>query len=470
MRLLSTPAMCAALALAATSLPAVAAAVGDTPATVTTGSAATTGSTATTGSGAVYRMTVGPAATTTANGTVYSARAGFVGGRYNGSLYRSGADVRGTTDDALYYPEWCVPAGWQKPVTNGTYDVTLKMREAYFSYPGQRVFSVDAEGRRVATDIDILKAVGKNAAYDRTFRVAVSDGRLDLRFPATRDGASISAIVVAPVATSTPAPAPPAKPMPSPSPTVAPAPLGVPGTWRVDMRDEFDGSALDTSVWTPHRGLAPYTYGHPYNASLDAYSFAPSRVSVRGGALRLAWDPTRSTVRNGDGSTTTYPYTAGVAHSGRGFTMTSGYVEARIKVPRQSGLWPAFWMLPTPVDSTWPPEIDIAEIIPDDTPDGLEKPHFNYHWKAAGGGHRQMGWRWFGDAGRSYTGEWHTYGLLREPGRLQVFVDGRPGPSFTDPAVTTDPMYVVLSSGVRKGHTPPAGEMLVDYVRAWKKG
>lgn len=239
--------------------------------------------------------------------------------------------------------------------------------------------------------------------------------------------------------------------------------------WRRVFTEEFDGTTLDSEVWTPHRGTEPWTYGHPYNAALDAYSFDPSRVSVRRGVLNLAWDPTPSTVQNNDGTSTTYPYTAGLVHSGKGFWFTEGFLEARIRFDERPGLWPAFWLLPTPVDQDWPPEIDIAEMIPDDTPDGLYHPHFNYHWKDASGGFHQSGWKWYGREGRSYAGGWHTYGLLREDNLLQVYVDGEPGPSFEDPAVTTQPMYVVLSTGVRKGYAPEAGVMQVDHVRAWQR-
>lgn len=422
-----------------------------------------------------YHMTVRPTALTV-GGTSYAARTGFTGGRYTES-YRAGSTINGTTDDAVYYPEWVFATGWQRAVSNGTYDVTLKMREAWATRAGQRVFSVDAEGKRVLTNVDIFNAVGRDTAYDRTFRVDVADGRLDLAFHNHANGSQISAIVVTPVSAS-PAPStPPVTPTPTPSTSApsttapgTPMPQGVSGQWKVAMQDEFNGTSLNTNVWTPHRGLEPWTYGHPYNASLDDYAFDPSRVSVRDGNLRLSWDRTPITVNNSSAPyTTTYPYTAGVAHTGKGFSFTHGFVEARIWIPETPGLWPAFWMLPSPVDKDWPPEIDIAEWVPDDTPDGLYKPHFNYHWKDSAGRNQQANWKWYGEAGKSSAGSWHTYGLLWEKGRLQVFLDGKPGPSYSGSEVTDNPMYVVLSSGVRKGATPANGTMLVDYLRVWQR-
>ena len=237
-------------------------------------------------------------------------------------------------------------------------------------------------------------------------------------------------------------------------------PAGVTGDWTILKEDTF--TTLDTAVWTTLRGAPGGLYGNPYNSDLDGYGFAADRATVTDGQLRLAWDPAPITV-----SGTTYPYTAGMAHTGNGaWTFTPPvYIEASIHVPDTPGLWPAFWMLPTPVDDHWPPEIDIAEWVQDDTPDGRIHPHFNYHWND--GTNQQAGWQWYGTRGRSEAGAFRTYGLLWQPGRIQAFLDRVPGPVVSGAHVTSAPMYLVLSTGVRKDATPAAGAMLVDWVRVW---
>lgn len=128
-----------------------------------------------------------------AAGLTWRPRTGFSGGHYWEG--RSG-NVKNTVDDELYRPElWGIRA-WNRKVPNGDYRITLKMRESAFDRPGQRVFSVHAEGTEVIKDLDILKEVGRDTAYDRTFTVSVVDGSLDLTFSAKVNHAQVSAIKV----------------------------------------------------------------------------------------------------------------------------------------------------------------------------------------------------------------------------------------------------------------------------------
>ena len=213
-----------ALAVPATTLTAVGVAVA-VPADVPTVGQSFVATTATT---SIYRMSAGATPVRDAAGKVYSAATGFVGGELNDTLYPAGSDIVRTTSDALYYPERWGMTAWRKKVPNGTYTVTLKMREAWWHDPGKRVFSVTAEGTRVITDLDIYKTVGKNKAYDRSFAVAVNDGELTLGFSAKADNPVVSAIVVERTAGTTPTPAPTPAPKPTPTPVPTPTPTPAP--------------------------------------------------------------------------------------------------------------------------------------------------------------------------------------------------------------------------------------------------
>jgi len=111
--------------------------------------------------------------------------------------------------------------------------------------------------------------------------------------------------------------------------------------YDVAWYDEFDGNALDTSLWT-----AANT-NQTTNNSLQDY--LPSRVLVSGGSLRILSQniPSRG-----------LPYRSGLVKSTT--VQKEGRWDIRAKLPTSTGMWPAIWLLS---DSPWPSggEIDIME-------------------------------------------------------------------------------------------------------------
>lgn len=222
--------------------------------------------------------------------------------------------------------------------------------------------------------------------------------------------------------------------------------------------DDFEGTQLNRSAWTPQRGLPPHTYGSPFNPEVEDTFFEPGQVSVSDGALRLRLESRNVTDPLGGAR---YSHVSGVVHTGASFSFTYGYAEARILIPQGEGLWPAWWMLPTPVDERWPPEIDITELT-DVSASSL--PTFNVHYIDDSGATRQVGPISYSDAAMPYVGAWHDYGLQWEPGRIAIFVDGQEVGSHEGPEVPSGPMYLVLGMGAERGTSPPASELLVDRV------
>ncbi|WP_432538012.1 malectin domain-containing carbohydrate-binding protein [Kineococcus arenarius] len=193
----------------------------------------------------------------TASGTSYSADQYAAGG--NTSTLST---VTGTSDTALYKDVRYGMSGYSIPVTNGTYDVTLKMVENYWTAVGKRVFDVSAEGTQVVSDLDLFQAAGgKNKAVDRTFTTTVKDGKLDLGFTADRDKASIAAVLATPKATATPAPSAPAptpvvtqNPRPTtgtPLPTATPSTGTTSGTSTADRASWKAPTLQNPLVWVP---------------------------------------------------------------------------------------------------------------------------------------------------------------------------------------------------------------------------
>ncbi len=140
----------------------------------------------------VFALNAGGGAFTAADGTAYVADAGASGGR----TYTASGAISGTTDDALYQSERWGTFAYAVPVEPGTYEVTLRLAEIYFTAPGQRVFSVTAEGQPFVQGLDLFAEVGRDAAYDVTETVSVTDGTLDLAFSASVNNAKLAAVVV----------------------------------------------------------------------------------------------------------------------------------------------------------------------------------------------------------------------------------------------------------------------------------
>ena len=97
-------------------------------------------------------------------------------------------------------PDWIAASGCRgisrleldlRAPQKATYEVSLHFAEPDGSAPGERVFDVLIEGRRMLEDFDIsAQAGGPNRALVRTFAgVAVDDGKLTLEFVAARSDA-----------------------------------------------------------------------------------------------------------------------------------------------------------------------------------------------------------------------------------------------------------------------------------------
>lgn len=116
--------------------------------------------------------------------------------------------------------------------------------------------------------------------------------------------------------------------------------------------EEFDGSSLNEAYWNFELGDGcPELCGWG-NAEPQVYTRENHRLED--GKLVI-------TVRNEDGR-----YTSTRITTKDKFEFQYGRVEARAKIPRGKGVWPALWMLGSNIDEVgWPlcGEIDILEYV-----------------------------------------------------------------------------------------------------------
>ena len=91
--------------------------------------------------------------------------------------------------------------------------------------------------------------------------------------------------------------------------------------------------------------------GYQPTASADPFS-------VNNGVLTISAKPTDPSLLP---SVSYQPYTSGFVATYHEFAQQYGYFEMRAQMPAGKGLWPNFYLLPE--DNSWPPEIDVMEML-----------------------------------------------------------------------------------------------------------
>jgi beta-glucanase (GH16 family) len=257
--------------------------------------------------------------------------------------------------------------------------------------------------------------------------------------------------------------------------------VGDPANWKLVWSDEFNspaGSAPNPNVWGQEVGDGTVN-GIPGwgNSELEYYTEAPANAATDGlGNLQI-------TTKEADGSLMCYygpcEYTSARLLTKQRFEVAYGRVEARVKVPRGAGLWPAFWMLGTDIDQVfWPQtgEIDIMEHV------GRE-PNLVFgtlHGPGYSGG---QSYGAVYDLSRPVADDYHVFAVEWQPDKIVWTIDGLPYFTATpdDPFmqgkqwVFNHPFFLLLNVAVGGNFGGPVGEETtfpqttsVDYVRIYQ--
>lgn len=237
--------------------------------------------------------------------------------------------------------------------------------------------------------------------------------------------------------------------------------------------DEFNGpngSAPDPAKWTVIDDGSGYG-----NNEQEYYTPRASNVRVEDGHLVLT--AYRENYSGKDGARA---YTSGRLESHNKLDLQYGRVEARIRLPRGQGIWPAFWMLGSDYRTTgWPGcgEIDIMENI------GAEpdKVHGSLHGPGYFGG-VPLSATYALPAPARFSDDFHVFAVDWRPGEMRFYVDGNLYETQKASELSADkkwvfehPFYVILDLAVG-GYWPGQPDatttfpqtMLVDYVRVYK--
>lgn len=252
--------------------------------------------------------------------------------------------------------------------------------------------------------------------------------------------------------------------------------------------DEFNGTKLDTRTWI--NVYAPRDLRDPPIVKRSLWGNGELQVYFDKEYLGLGIDPFR--VADGLLTITAQPlspsshaavmndlshqradfqrsalnkvaYSSGLISTRDGFKQKYGYFEIRARWTGGRGLWPCFWLLPE--DGGWPPEIDVMEAHGDKPDTAFQSIHSNLDPKATT---RTV------DVDGS-TAEFHSYGALWLPDRVDYYIDGEKTASIPTPADMNQKMYILANLGVG-GYWPgyPGADvkfpatMDIDYIRVWR--
>jgi beta-glucanase (GH16 family) len=182
------------------------------------------------------------------------------------------------------------------------------------------------------------------------------------------------------------------------------------GAYQLVWSDEFDGTSLNMANWSYQ------LMGDGGNNEWQYYTDRAANSWVANGILTIQANKEDYVVGG-----QTYHYTSARLRTLDKQDFLYGKMEARIKLPKGQGIWPAFWMMPSDsVYGGWAAsgEIDIMESINQaNTIYGTL--HYGGQWPA-----NENGGASYSD-GTDFSQAFHTYGIEWEPNVFRWYRDGQ---------------------------------------------
>ncbi|MBS1794829.1 MAG: glycoside hydrolase family 16 protein [Acidobacteria bacterium] len=248
---------------------------------------------------------------------------------------------------------------------------------------------------------------------------------------------------------------------------------------KLTFKDEFNGPAgapVDSSKWTAETGGGGWgnqELEYHTNSIDNAYQDGGGALVIK--AIKLT-PPLNLSCWYGP-----CQYTSARLITKGKFEQKYGRFEARLKIPRGQGMWPAFWMLGNNIDTvSWPAcgEIDIMENI------GREPSivHGTVHGSGYSGGNG-IGSSFSFPNNAVFADDYHIYATEWSASEIRFFVDGNLYKTITPADLPQGaawafdhPFFMILNvavgggwPGSPDGTTSFPQTMMVDYVRVYKR-
>lgn len=254
--------------------------------------------------------------------------------------------------------------------------------------------------------------------------------------------------------------------------------------WTLVWADEFvqpDGSSPDSSKWGFDVGTGSGGWG---NNQQEYDTARTNNARIEGGRLVIE---ARQENYMGRSYTSARMLTKGK------WAWTYGRMEARIKIPRGQGIWPAFWTLGANFDGPggvgWPAcgEIDIMENIGKTNSNEQGKIYGTIHGPQSGGdynGGAGVGSSYTLPGGAPYADDFHVFAIEWTTNQIKWYMDSinyfTATPANLPGGGTwpfSKPQFILLNlavggnwPGYPSNYTVFPQQMLVDYVRVYSLG
>lgn len=240
--------------------------------------------------------------------------------------------------------------------------------------------------------------------------------------------------------------------------------------YELVFSDEFNGDELNLDNWNTQ-----YYYGSRTNIfnneeqyyQDDAFEFNDGVLSIIGQQESIeAFESVDKYLLGQANQDLTFDYTSGMLSGHDKVAFTYGYMEIRAQVPQGQGLWAAFWMLPS--SGEWPPEIDIMEILGDET----DVAYQTVHYRDDAGEHNMSGSYYAG--GIDFSADFHTFGAEWNADGITWYIDNVEVVTIED-NIPAESMYLLANlaiggnwPGATTADTPDYSTFDIDYIRVYQ--
>ena len=248
----------------------------------------------------------------------------------------------------------------------------------------------------------------------------------------------------------------------------------VEGDWVKTFDEEFDKDKLDLNTWNIYTD----------NFWDKRTHFSKDNTYIKDGKLVLHYEKKTGFQNDNPEEKRTVgqtDYACGFADTYGKWVQRYGYFEARVKLPKAPGLWPAFWTMPDRGVATGPQwkrastgqggmELDILEYL---SGWGPFRYNMAYHWDGYGKEHKA--------AGTPYNyvlpdkDGYITAGAYWVPGLIVYYAQGKEVMRWQSPRVCNLPSYVMFNMVSGGWDNEPLDDaklpddFMIDYVRVWQR-